>query len=91
MFVVSGCDGTEVFEFVEEPLDGITLFIEPRAEGGDIHTVWHRANAGPCPSYFETLTQTVTVVSAICQEYVTGFDRLKHISRRAPVMRLPGS
>ena len=77
MFVVSGCDGPKVFDFLKEPLDGIALFIEPWAEGGDIDTVWHGANTTPCSSSFEALVQTVTVVSAVCQQYLTGLDRLK--------------
>jgi len=68
-FVVSGCNGSEVFEFVKEPLDGIALFIEPWAEGGDIDTGWHGADTTPRSSSFEALSQTITVVSTVCQQY----------------------
>jgi hypothetical protein len=33
---VSGCDGPEVFELVEEALDEVPVAIEEGAEGGDV-------------------------------------------------------
>ena len=33
-FVVSGCNGAEVFEFAEEAFDEVAIFVEKVAEGG---------------------------------------------------------
>ena len=35
MFVVSGCNCTEVFEFAEEPLNLVALFVEVGVDGGE--------------------------------------------------------
>jgi len=46
-FVVSGCDGVEVFELVEEPLDGVALSVDPRAERRVSDTVRHWPDISP--------------------------------------------
>jgi hypothetical protein len=45
-FVVTVCDGTRVFEFVEEAFDQIAVAIEKWAERRDIFAVRHGENGG---------------------------------------------
>jgi len=44
-FVVSGCDGAEVFELVEEALDEIAITVKERAERRDALAVRDRLYA----------------------------------------------
>ena len=49
-FVVSGCDGAEVFELIEEAFDEIAIAVKERAERRDALAVRHRLHACPSPA-----------------------------------------
>lgn len=48
-FVVAGCDGAKVFEFVEEALDAVAVAIKTGAERGAVLAVGHELDIGPGP------------------------------------------
>ena len=58
-FVISGSDGPEVFEFVEEALDEIAMAVEQRAEGRGVQPVRHRLDVGPSAARREGVAQEV--------------------------------
>jgi hypothetical protein len=64
-FVVSGCDGSEVFEFVEEALDGVALAVNPSAEREGFDTVGHGADVGPGAALGDGLAQRVRIAGAV--------------------------
>ena len=49
-FVVSGCDTAEVFEFIEQPLDGITFLVEVPVTGIGRRLLWRGEMTGIAPA-----------------------------------------
>lgn len=68
MFIVACCDGTGVFEFIEEMLNGIALLVNPVAEGRLVETIGHGANISPSSTFNEPFAKGVGVISPIRQE-----------------------
>ena len=89
-FVVSGCDGSEVFEFVEEALDEVSVAIEEGAEGGLLLASWHGLDVGPCAPRGNLDTQGIGVVGAVGEQDVTVSQGIEHVACAAPVMGLAG-
>ena len=77
-----------MFEFAEEAFDEVSVPVQERAEGGDIDSIWHGLDVGPCTSLGEGFAQSVAVVGAICQEDVTLADRGQHVLGALTVMSL---
>ena len=51
-----------MFEFIEEPLDGIALSIKPAAEGRRLEAVRHGADIPPGPAFGELLAKGVGII-----------------------------
>ena len=86
--VVSGGDGTEMLEFVEEPFDQITPAIEPFVEGRQVHPVRHKSDVGSGATRGKVLTQGVAVVGAVGQQNIATAECAEHILRATSVMGL---
>ena len=67
-FVVSGCDGAKVFELVEEPLDGVALSVDPRAERRVSDTVRHWPDISPSAACGKLVAQFIAVVGAVREQ-----------------------
>lgn len=67
-FVVSGGDGTEVFELVKEPFDEVAISVEKWAERGHALAIGHRLDAGPCATCGQRRADRVAVVSAVGEQ-----------------------
>ena len=76
--VVACCDGTEVFEFIKETLDGIALPVKPMAEGRGIETIRHSSDISPGPTFSKPFAKGVGIISPICQKDVSRQHRLEH-------------
>ncbi len=72
-------DCTEMFEFVEETLDGIALPVKPAAEGRWFETIRHGADISPSTDFGEARAQGVRIISPIRQENASRPQRLEHI------------
>ena len=68
-----------MFDFVEEALNSIALFVEPRTECRYVDPPWHGANAAPRPFTLEVFAQSVAIVGAVCKQNVSLSNRRKHI------------
>src|SRR5882672_4646632 len=87
-FVVSGGDGAEVLEFVEEALDQIASAIEPLVKGRKVHPVRHQFDIGSRAARGEVLTQRVGIIGAVTQQNVAEAEGAQHVLGAASVMGL---
>ncbi len=79
--IVSCGDCPEVFEFVKEPFDKVSLFVESSTEIWLSDPVWHQSDIAPRPLFGEAFAQSVAVVSTVRQQHLTLAQRTKHIRR----------
>ena len=87
-FVISGCDGAEVFELVEEPLDSVALAVDPGTESRVSDAVRHRADIPPGATVGKRLTQRVAVIGTVREQDVACFERIEHVGGGSAVMGL---
>jgi len=87
-FVVAGCHGAELFEFVEEALDKIASAIEPFAKGGRVASLRHGSHIGSCAARCKCLAQGIGVVGAVSQQNVASADGAEHVFGATSVMGL---
>lgn len=88
MFIVAGGHGPEVFEFIEEALNGIALLVDPLAKREGFDAVGHGADVCPCAPFGHRAAQGVTVIGAIGEQDVPGLVCFEHVGGRAAVMSL---
>lgn len=88
MLFEAGCDGSEVFEFIEEALDAIAISIKVGTEGWDVDAPRHRLDVGPDSPVGQLLAKGIAVVSAIGQQDLSGPEGVEHVLCAAPVMGL---
>jgi hypothetical protein len=79
-FVVAGGDGTELFEFAEEILDQVTLFVEFAIELARRQAVWSRRDYGGFASRRQEVEYSaIGIEGAICDQQVGGHMRQQRI------------
>jgi len=88
VFFIARGDGTEVLEFIEEPLDKIAVAVQEPAEGGDALASRHGFDVGPCAARGQIDAQRVAVIGAVGQQDLPASDTHEHVPRAAPVMGL---
>ena len=64
-FVVTRCDSADVFEFAEEPLDLVALFIEVWVESGEPFSRRHQPDFRHSTAFGKRITQTVAIRAAM--------------------------
>lgn len=63
--VISGGNSAEVFELVEEPLNGVALSVNPGAERQASDAVRHRPDISPGAARGEPVAQVVAVIGPV--------------------------
>src|SRR5215472_7707311 len=80
-FVVAGGDGTELFEFAEEILDQMALFVEFAIEFTRRQAVWSGRDDGGFASRRQRVEDSaIGIEGAICDQQVGGHMRQQRIS-----------
>ncbi len=85
MLFVSCCDGAVVFDFTEEPLDGIAEFVKARAEGWFANSLRHEPDVGKDAACFHLNPKCVGVISAVCKQDIAFGECVKHIGGTAAI------
>ncbi len=91
MLLVSGRDGTVVFEFAEEPLGGIAMAVEELREWLGADTVWPGADVCEDATRCEAGSQGIAVISPVGKECLAAPKVVQHIGDASTVMGLTGS
>jgi len=79
VFVEAGGDGAIMLDLVEEPLDEVTAFVDPRAEGGRIDAMIEGADVGDGPSLGDHGAQRVAVIAAVGHDEAIARERAEHV------------
>lgn len=79
-----------MFEFVEVPLDEITLPVDPDAEGKTAGSVLLWRDVGLRFSLRRESPNSITVVGSVCEQNGIGLESIEHVGGRLAVMRLSG-
>src|ERR1700761_2898517 len=88
LFLVSGSDGTEMLELVEEAFDPISIAVKKGTEDRRLGPVCHRANVRPHASCGHRLAQCIAVIGSVREQDLPGLQAIEHIGCTASVMRL---
>src|SRR3546814_8911756 len=86
--IIAGCDGAEMFEFIEESFDEITVSVEERAESRDVLTVRHWLDAGTCAACGQSGAHGVAVIGTVSKQDAA-FKSEAHTSELQATMRNP--
>ena len=86
--VISSCDCPEVLEFIEEPLDSVTLSVKPPDEGRRIEPVRHGADIAPSTESSEAFAKGIGIICSVGQENIAGLHGVEHVGGASPVMGL---
>jgi len=79
-FVVAGCDCPELFEFTEEILDQVALFVEFAIELAWRRAVWSRRDYGGFAGRGQRVEDpAIGIEGAICDQQVGGHMRQQRI------------
>ena len=85
MFFVACGDSAVVFDFTEEPLDGIAEFVEAGAEGRFADPLRHEPDVGQDAAGFHFRAQGVRIISAVGKQDIAFAESVEHVGGTAPV------
>ena len=90
VFCGSCGDGAIVFDFAEDPLDGVAWLVEVGAEGRFSDPLWHRPDIGPDAAFGHLGAQGIGVIGAVGKQDIIFAEAVEHIGGAPPIVRLPG-
>lgn len=88
--VVAGCDPAEVLQLREEPLDQVTLVIQPFAKVGFRPPAGPGRDIGERSFLAERCPDTIGVIRLIREDYRSGTNMVQQIVSGLAIMALPG-
>lgn len=88
VFFVTGGDGSEVFELVEEALDEVAVSVEEPAERWWSEPAGHGFHIGPGTACRERLAHEVAVIGPVGEQRLAVADAVEHAGGAAAVMGL---
>lgn len=77
-----------MLEFIEEPLDSVTLSVKPPDEGRRIEPVRHGADIAPSTASSEAFAKGIGIICSVGQENIAGLHGVEHVGGASPVMGL---